>query len=167
MSCLDSTHFSDWKTYKILYISSYGLKDMNYIRYRYLHQFSENRETASNTSHREKLAPGNDIWDPGSWLGRWLDVDCRGWSWRRDPAVSYTKRIKKMENGSLRYLNTGTACCGTSNKPTGLPRVLINCERLRFWTSSRRLRAARYRLRRTDDEDFFWTEKQPVKGVAF
>jgi hypothetical protein len=37
----DSTHFSDPKIHKILFILSYGLKDMFYARFEYLQGFSE------------------------------------------------------------------------------------------------------------------------------
>jgi hypothetical protein len=36
MSYSDSTHFSDKLSYKILFISSYHLKGMNYARFNYL-----------------------------------------------------------------------------------------------------------------------------------
>jgi hypothetical protein len=36
MTYLDSMHFSDPKTYKILCIPSYGLEDMIYARFKYL-----------------------------------------------------------------------------------------------------------------------------------
>jgi hypothetical protein len=42
MANLDSTHFSDPKTYKILYIPSYGLKDMIYTRFKRLQGFQKN-----------------------------------------------------------------------------------------------------------------------------
>jgi hypothetical protein len=38
MSYSDSTHFSDKLSYKILFISSYGSKDMNYARFKYLQE---------------------------------------------------------------------------------------------------------------------------------
>jgi hypothetical protein len=41
MTYSDSTHFSDKLSYKILFISSYHLKDMNYARFKYLQEFSE------------------------------------------------------------------------------------------------------------------------------
>jgi hypothetical protein len=41
MAYLDSTYFSDKFSYKILFISSYGLKDINYARFKYLQEFSE------------------------------------------------------------------------------------------------------------------------------
>jgi hypothetical protein len=44
MTYSDSTHFSDPKTYKILCIPSYGLKDMNLARITYLQEFSEKRK---------------------------------------------------------------------------------------------------------------------------
>jgi hypothetical protein len=43
MSYSDSTHFSDKLSYKILVISSYGLKDMILTRFAYLQQFQKNR----------------------------------------------------------------------------------------------------------------------------
>jgi hypothetical protein len=44
MAYLDSMHFSDPKTYKILFVSSYGLKDMNLARFKYLQGFSEEKK---------------------------------------------------------------------------------------------------------------------------
>jgi hypothetical protein len=46
MAYSDSTHFSDKISYKILFISSYGSKDMNLPRFKYLQEFSgkKNRE---------------------------------------------------------------------------------------------------------------------------
>jgi hypothetical protein len=41
MSYSNSMHFSDKLSYKILFISSYGLKDMIYARFKYLQEFSE------------------------------------------------------------------------------------------------------------------------------
>jgi hypothetical protein len=41
MTYSDSTHFSDKFSYKILFISSYGLKDMNLASFKHLQQFSE------------------------------------------------------------------------------------------------------------------------------
>jgi hypothetical protein len=40
MAYSNSMHFSDKLSYKILFISSYGLKDMNLPRFAYLHEFS-------------------------------------------------------------------------------------------------------------------------------
>jgi hypothetical protein len=45
MAYSDSTHFSDKLSYKILFISSYGSKDMNYARFKYL-QEKKNRNWA-------------------------------------------------------------------------------------------------------------------------
>jgi hypothetical protein len=39
MADSDSTHFSDKLSYKILFISSYGLKDMNLAKFKHLQQF--------------------------------------------------------------------------------------------------------------------------------
>jgi hypothetical protein len=39
MSYSDSSHFSDKLSYKILFISSYGLKDMNFARFKHLQNF--------------------------------------------------------------------------------------------------------------------------------
>jgi hypothetical protein len=41
MSYSDSMHFSNKLSYKILCISSYGLKDTNYTRFAYLQEFLE------------------------------------------------------------------------------------------------------------------------------
>jgi hypothetical protein len=39
----DSMHFSDQLSYKILFIPSYGLKDMNLPRFAYLQEFGEKK----------------------------------------------------------------------------------------------------------------------------
>jgi hypothetical protein len=44
MEYLDSTHFSDKISYKILFISSYGSKDMNLPRFAYLQEFQKTEE---------------------------------------------------------------------------------------------------------------------------
>jgi hypothetical protein len=41
MAYSDSTHFSDPKTYKILFIPSYGLKDINLAKFAYLQEFQK------------------------------------------------------------------------------------------------------------------------------
>jgi hypothetical protein len=43
MTYLDSTHFSDKFSYKILCISIYGSKDMNLARFAYLQEFAEKK----------------------------------------------------------------------------------------------------------------------------
>jgi hypothetical protein len=40
-------HFSDPKTYKILFISSYGLEDINFASFKHLQQILENKKTAA------------------------------------------------------------------------------------------------------------------------
>jgi hypothetical protein len=46
MSYSDSSHFSDKLSYKILFILSYGLKDMNFAKFKHLQNFQgkKNRE---------------------------------------------------------------------------------------------------------------------------
>jgi hypothetical protein len=43
MSYSGSSHFSDTNSYKILFILSYGLKDMDLEKFKYLQEFSENK----------------------------------------------------------------------------------------------------------------------------
>jgi hypothetical protein len=43
MSYSGSSHFSEQFSYKTLFISSYGLEDMNLARIKQIQQFSENR----------------------------------------------------------------------------------------------------------------------------
>jgi hypothetical protein len=43
MAYSDSMHFYDKLSYKIHFILSYGFKDMNYARFKYLQEFSENK----------------------------------------------------------------------------------------------------------------------------
>jgi hypothetical protein len=54
----DSTHFSDKFSYKILFIPSYGLKDMNFARYKHLQEFLENRDFSGTFSHRGEHSLG-------------------------------------------------------------------------------------------------------------
>jgi hypothetical protein len=44
MAYSDSSHFSDKISYKILFISSYGLKDMNFARCKYLQEFQKTKQ---------------------------------------------------------------------------------------------------------------------------
>jgi hypothetical protein len=44
MSYSGSSHFSDTNSYKILFISSYGLKDIDFASFKHFLQFSENRK---------------------------------------------------------------------------------------------------------------------------
>jgi hypothetical protein len=46
MAYSDSTHFSDKISYKILFISTYRLKDMNLTKFKHLQKFFRNRETS-------------------------------------------------------------------------------------------------------------------------
>jgi hypothetical protein len=63
MSYSDSSHFSDKLSYKILFILSYRLKDMNFARYTQLQQFSEEKKEKQTGSF---LTEGNQ---PGSLTG--------------------------------------------------------------------------------------------------
>jgi hypothetical protein len=47
MTYSGSSHFSDKISYKILFISSYRLKDMILTRFAYLQQFLEKKKTAA------------------------------------------------------------------------------------------------------------------------
>jgi hypothetical protein len=51
MAYSDSTHFSDTLSYKILFISSYGSKDMNLPRFNQILPFLENGIRTRNFSH--------------------------------------------------------------------------------------------------------------------
>jgi hypothetical protein len=50
----DSTHFSDTNSYKIHFIPSYSLKDMNFAKFKQLQQFFRNREMSGIFSHRRE-----------------------------------------------------------------------------------------------------------------
>jgi hypothetical protein len=54
MAYSDSTHFSDKFSYKILFISSYGLKDMNLARYKHFLKFQKNRDWLGLFSPRDR-----------------------------------------------------------------------------------------------------------------
>jgi hypothetical protein len=56
----DSSHFSDKNSYKILFISSYGLKDMNYARFKYLQEFSEIKTETGLVETTPDLSPFGD-----------------------------------------------------------------------------------------------------------
>jgi hypothetical protein len=57
MAYSDSMHFSDKFSYKILFILSYGLKDINLARFKYLQEFSEekNRNWAGPDRKRRRI----------------------------------------------------------------------------------------------------------------
>jgi hypothetical protein len=59
MSYSDSSHFSNKFSYKILCISNYGLKDINFARFECLQEFylNENRKTGDLFSPKA-LSPG-------------------------------------------------------------------------------------------------------------
>jgi hypothetical protein len=44
MAYLDSTQFPDKLSYKILFVLSYGLEDINFASFKHFLQFSENRK---------------------------------------------------------------------------------------------------------------------------
>jgi hypothetical protein len=52
MAYSNSMHFSDKLSYKILFISSYGLKDMNLARFACVQEFSEKENAAGKVSHQ-------------------------------------------------------------------------------------------------------------------
>jgi hypothetical protein len=60
MAYSNSMHFSDKLSYKILFISSYGLKDMNFARFRHLQQFLA-----------KQRKPGTFLTEVQSSSGRW------------------------------------------------------------------------------------------------
>jgi hypothetical protein len=53
----DSSHFSDKLSYKILFILSYGLKDINFARFNHFLPFSEKQRTGRNFSHQGLTQP--------------------------------------------------------------------------------------------------------------
>jgi hypothetical protein len=55
-----STHFSEQISYKILFISSYGLKDMNLASFAQNLKFLENREYAETILTEKQLAKEDD-----------------------------------------------------------------------------------------------------------
>jgi hypothetical protein len=60
MTNSDSMHFSDKLSYNTLFISNYGLEDMNFARYKHLQEFSENRNFAGTFLTEEHIATGTD-----------------------------------------------------------------------------------------------------------
>jgi hypothetical protein len=59
MTYLDSTHFSDKFSYKILFILSYHLKDINFASFAYLQDFFRKTEKTGETFLTEgELSPG-------------------------------------------------------------------------------------------------------------
>jgi hypothetical protein len=65
MADSDSTHFSEQFSYKILCISSYSLKDINFARFDKLQEFSENRNEAGTFRTKTDLARVADRRDQG------------------------------------------------------------------------------------------------------
>jgi hypothetical protein len=59
MSYSDSLHFSDKLSYKILFISSYRLKDMNLASFKHLQHFSEKQIRSGDFSHQTGFSPGH------------------------------------------------------------------------------------------------------------
>jgi hypothetical protein len=88
MTYSDSTHFSDQISYKIHFISSYGLQNIIYARFKYLQQFPEkkNREICEIFLTQRKGASETDVRDPeadgdltGQRLLRWrLRIPTKG-----------------------------------------------------------------------------------------
>jgi hypothetical protein len=58
MTYLDSTYFFDKFSYKILFILSYHLKDINFASFAYLQEFLENRENVGTFLTEGELSPG-------------------------------------------------------------------------------------------------------------
>jgi hypothetical protein len=58
----DSMHFSDKLSYKILFIPSYGLGDINLASFKHLQQFSKKTEKTWDFSHRGGYSPVADRW---------------------------------------------------------------------------------------------------------
>jgi hypothetical protein len=58
MTYSDSTHFSDKISYKILFISSYHLKDTDLTKFAHLQGFSRKQRFRGDFSHRGGQQPG-------------------------------------------------------------------------------------------------------------
>jgi hypothetical protein len=54
MTYSDSMQFSDKLSYKILFIQSYGPKDINFASLTHLQEFSEKLNAAASFSHRNR-----------------------------------------------------------------------------------------------------------------
>jgi hypothetical protein len=59
MTNLGSTHFSEQLSYKILFVSSYGSKDMNLTSLEHLQEFFRKLRNWWDFSHRERYQPGS------------------------------------------------------------------------------------------------------------
>jgi hypothetical protein len=55
-----SIHFSDKLSYKILFVSSYGLKDINYARCKYLQEFQKTKQKKNWKAVGPDLSPIGD-----------------------------------------------------------------------------------------------------------
>jgi hypothetical protein len=53
----DSSHFSDKISYKILFISSCGLKDIKYARYKHLQEFFRKQNEKQQKKQKKKKKP--------------------------------------------------------------------------------------------------------------
>jgi hypothetical protein len=59
MAYSDSTHFSDKNSYKILFISSYRLKDINFASLTHLQEFFRKTETKLGLFAPKRIRPGS------------------------------------------------------------------------------------------------------------
>jgi hypothetical protein len=57
MAYSESTHFSDKNSYKILFILSYRLKDINIARFNYFLPFSKKQRTAGTFLTEMQISP--------------------------------------------------------------------------------------------------------------
>jgi hypothetical protein len=58
MAYSNSMHFSDKLSYKTLFISNYGLEDMNLASFKHLQQFSKKTDKTRDFSHRNGASLG-------------------------------------------------------------------------------------------------------------
>jgi hypothetical protein len=99
MTYLDSTHFFDKFSYKILFISIYGLEDTNYARFKHILPVFSKTGNSWGFSHRRGTKPGSLTGGVKGWLGTDWERDCcagvdRGW--RAGPDCQIIKRNKKV-----------------------------------------------------------------------
>jgi hypothetical protein len=77
MTYSDSMHSSEQFSYKILFILSYGLKDINYARFKHFSGIFQKTEKAGTFLTEKSASPGRWPLGPGRLTGRWKQSEHR------------------------------------------------------------------------------------------
>jgi hypothetical protein len=113
MTYLDSTHFSDKLSYKILFISSYGFKDTNLTSLEHLQEFFRKLRNWWDFSHRERYQPGSLT--GGTRQAHWMLTGQRltGGTPLSDWKMNQKGGCFEDRTQDLRACNQGSNHCGT------------------------------------------------------